>query len=77
MWEEILNIVLTHGIWAVLFVAILVHVLRDSHARETKYQQIIEDLSYSLGVVRQIDVGVRGVDKKLDSMRKVVDKQPK
>jgi|GEM_PF-2237652 len=76
MWEEILNIVLSHGIWAVLFVAILVHVLRDSHAREGKYQQIIEELSFNLGVVKKIDNSLRSVENKIDSLRKLVSQRP-
>lgn len=47
MWEEILNLAISNGIFAVLFLLLLIYVLRDSNAREKKYQNTIEKLSNS------------------------------
>ena len=37
MWEEIFNLALNNGLWAVLFLMLLVYVLKDSKSRESKY----------------------------------------
>ena len=54
MWEQIFQMAIGNGIWAALFVALLVFELRDSGKREKKYQDTIKDLSDHLGVVNDI-----------------------
>ncbi len=54
MWEKILEIAATNGIWAVLFVVLLVYLLQDSKKREDKYQKTIERLTERLEVVAEI-----------------------
>ena len=54
MWEEILQIAISNGIWAVLFVALLIYQLKDSAQREIKYQQTIEVLTQKYEVVEDI-----------------------
>ena len=53
-WEEILQIAISNGIWAVLFVALLIYQLKDSAQREVKYQQTIEVLTQKYAVVEDI-----------------------
>lgn len=54
MWNDIFNIALSNGIFAGLFVALLVYVLKDSRKRENKYQNIIDALSTKLNTVDEI-----------------------
>ncbi len=54
MWEKIFNLAISNGIWAVLFLALLVFQLKDSRTREQKYQKTIENLSTSLEVVKDV-----------------------
>ena len=54
MWSDIFNIALSNGIFAALFVALLVYVLKDSRKRESKYQNIIDVLSNKLSTVDEI-----------------------
>ena len=44
MWEEIFNLALSNGLWAVLFLGLLAYVLRDSRRRERKYQATVDAL---------------------------------
>ena len=37
VFEEILNLAISNGLWAVLFLMLLVYVLKDSRRREIKY----------------------------------------
>lgn len=54
MWDEIINIAISNGIFAALFVALFIYQLKDSSTREKKYQKTIEALSTKLDVVKDI-----------------------
>lgn len=54
MWDNIFNIAISNGIFAALFVALLIYILKDSRKREAKYQNIIEKLSSKLSTVDEI-----------------------
>ena len=54
MWEDILNIIISNGIFAVLFCSLLFYQLKDSRSREEKYQRTIEKLSNHLDIVEDI-----------------------
>ena len=43
-----------NGLWAVLFLGLFVFVIKDSRNREKKYQQTIKDLTFHLGIVKEI-----------------------
>ena len=59
MWSDILNIAISNGIFAALFVALLVYELKDSNQREKKYQKTIENLANKLGIVEEIKEDVQ------------------
>lgn len=48
MWKEIFSIVISNGIFAVLFVLLFFYQLKDSAKREQKYQKTIEELTTGL-----------------------------
>ena len=54
MWEEVLNLAIKNGLWAVLFMALFIFVIKDSANREKKYQETISNLTEHLGVVKMI-----------------------
>lgn len=54
MWNDIFNIAISNGIFAALFVALLIYELKDSRKRETKYQNTIDNLSNKLNTVDEI-----------------------
>ncbi len=66
MWEEIFKLALANGLWAVLFVALLVYQLRDSASREKKYQQTICKLNEHLDIVEDIREEVKNIHLKID-----------
>lgn len=61
MWEEILRVAAANGLWALMFVSLLVYQLQDSRKRESKYQEVISDLSKNLNTVEIIDDNVRDI----------------
>lgn len=54
MWSEAINIAISNGIFAVLFVSLLLYQLKDSAKRESKYQNTISKLANHLAVVENI-----------------------
>ena len=54
MWDEILELAIKNGLWAVLFLGLFIFVIKDSSNREKKYQQTIKDLTSHLGIVKAI-----------------------
>lgn len=54
LWQEIVSVIISNGIFAILFVYLFYYQLRDSKRREEKYQKTIEQLSQHLGVIEQI-----------------------
>ena len=63
MWNDIFNIAISNGIFAYLFVALLVYTLKDSRKREAKYQNIIENLSNKLNILEEIKQDVVEIKK--------------
>ena len=63
MWETIFNVAIGNGIFALLFVALLVYQLRDSANREKKYQDTIEKLNEHLNVIVDIKEDVDEIKK--------------
>ena len=61
MWEKLLSLAISDGIWAVLFLALLIYQLKDSKTREQKYQKTIENLSTSLQVVKEVKEDVHQI----------------
>lgn len=54
LWQEIISVIISNGIFAILFVYLFYYQLKDSKRREEKYQKTIEQLSEHLGVIEQI-----------------------
>lgn len=74
MWEQIVNLAISNGLFAVLFLGLLVYQLRDSRSREQKYQNTIEKLGNSLEIVKQVKEDVEDIKDKINSNRIVFKK---
>ena len=69
MWEQIVNLAISNGLFAVLFLGLLIYQLRDSRNREQKYQITIEKLGNSLEIVKQVKEDVEDIKDKLISKK--------
>lgn len=54
MWNEAMQVVISNGVFAILFVGLLVYQIKDSKAREVKYQNTIDKLASHLEVIKDI-----------------------
>ena len=59
IWNEIISIVVSNGVFAFLFVCLFMYQLKDSAKRETKYQDTIDKLTENLKILQDVqkDVG--------------------
>ena len=64
MEASIVKLIISQGIFAVLFVYLLFYVLKENSKRETNYQEIVNNLSSSLP----------NIEDKLDDISKQINK---
>lgn len=54
IWNDVISIVVSNGVFAILFVWLFLYMLKDSKNRETKYQQTIQELTAHLQVLEEV-----------------------
>lgn len=74
MWTEVANLAISNGIFAALFVALLLYTLKDSAAREKKYTETIKKLSGQLDVVQSIKQSVQNIETQLSKQKSLAAK---
>ncbi len=67
MFSDLIDLAISNGLWAALFVALFLYVLKDTSNREKKYQLTISTLSEHLNVVKDIDKKVDEINAKVKS----------
>ena len=66
MWQDIFNLAVNNGLWAVLFLVLLGYVLKDSRAREEKYQETIDKLGKAVSTIEGIKEDVEEIKEKIN-----------
>ena len=66
MWEQIWEVALNSGLWAMLFVGLFITQMKESKAREEKYQQLVDSLAEKLKIVEIIKDDIEIIKDKLD-----------
>lgn len=67
IWKEIISIVVSNGVFAVLFVWLFCYQLKDSSKREAKYQQTIEQLTSHLQILDDVKQDISDIKDYLKS----------
>ena len=75
MWDEIFDLALKNGLWAVLFMGLLIFVIKDSTRREQKYQQTIKDLIDHLGIIQEIKKDIDVIKSYVNTTKKPKNSQ--
>ena len=70
MWDKVVELAMSNGLWALLFCSLLIFELKDSRAREKKYQNTISRLSQDLGYVNVLS---DNIDKIHEQMREHIE----
>ncbi|MCI8556008.1 MAG: bacteriocin [Clostridia bacterium] len=53
-WSELIKIVISNGIFAMLFVYLLFYILKDSEKRENAYRKTIDELAEHLNSIEDV-----------------------
>ncbi len=53
-WTELVKIIVSNGIFAVLFVYLLFYILKDSQKRENAYRKTIDELAGHLNAIEEV-----------------------
>ena len=67
--ERLFERILKEGIWAILFVALLLYVMNDSKEREIKYQETIKILSATLAT------DIRNISSELNDLKNLIQRR--
>jgi hypothetical protein len=66
MIEQLMTLAMNNGLIAALFTGLLIYVLRDTAARERKYQEMIDELHEDLKIVHEIREKVIEIKKDIE-----------
>ena len=53
-WSELIKVIVSNGIFAILFVYLFFYQLKDSEKREEAYRQTIDELASHLSVIEEV-----------------------
>ena len=67
MWDKIVEYMASNGVWALLFLALLVYQLQDSKKREEKYTSTITSLTEGLNALEGIKQDIKNIIETIDS----------
>lgn len=71
MWEKIVNLAIQNGLFAVLFLGLLVFTLKDSAKREKKYQQTIEGLNKNLNTALEVEEDIKEIGVEIKEIKEL------
>ncbi|MDE5616242.1 MAG: hypothetical protein K2I78_00470 [Clostridia bacterium] len=71
MWDKVVELAMSDGLWALLFCVLLIFELKDSRAREKKYQNTISNLSQDLGYMNTMN---ESIDDIRENMREYMER---
>ena len=67
MWDQIVEYMAANGVWALLFLGLLVYQLKDSKKREEKYTATITSLTEGLNALEGIKQDIKRIIDTIDS----------
>jgi len=67
MWDKIIEYMAANGVWALLFLGLLVYQLQDSKKREEKYTATITSLTEGLNALEGIKQDIKNIIDTIDS----------
>lgn len=68
-WEFIIEQVLANGLWAALFIGLMIYILKDANIREQKYQKVISDLTNNIKLINEIKIDIKEIKEKLNDKK--------
>ena len=53
-WSELIKVIVSNGIFAILFVYLFFYQLKDSQEREEAYRKTIDELASHLAIIEEV-----------------------
>ena len=53
-WSELVKVIISNGIFAMLFVYLFIYQLKDSEKREVAYRKTIDELASHLNLIEEV-----------------------
>lgn len=75
MINEIFQLAISNGLWAVLFVFLFFYQIKDSNKREQKYEKLITELSLDVAIIKKVDTKVETINNNVLSVKKLFQKR--
>ncbi len=69
MWDELFNLAVSNGIFAVMFLCLLVYQLKDSSKREKKYQDTLDKLSNGINHLSNVEGELKFVREDIEDIK--------
>ena len=60
-WSELVKVIISNGIFAILFVYLFFYQLKDSQEREEAYRKTIDELASHLSVIDEVKEEVEDI----------------
>ena len=70
-----MQLAISNGLWAVLFVFLFFYQIKDSNKREKNYLDIIDELSKNFGILKKIDSSIETVSTNVVGVKKLLLKR--
>ena len=67
MWDQIVEYMAANGVWALLFLGLLIYQLKDSRKREEKYTATITSLTEGLNALEGIKQDIKSIIDTIDA----------
>ena len=71
MEQEVIRTALGNGLWATLFVVLLLYVLRTSGEREKRLIDALDNLAERFGVLEDVRSGVERIERRLEAVSRI------
>lgn len=68
-WSELIKVVVSNGIFAILFVYLFFYQLKDSQEREEAYRKTIDELATHLTVIEEVKEEVEVIKSYLEEKK--------
>ena len=65
-WSELIKVIISNGIFAMLFVYLFFYQLKDSEQREEAYRKTIDELASHLTVIEEVKEEVESIKSYLE-----------
>ena len=77
MIDEVMQLCISNGLWAVLFVFLFLYQIKANEKREKKYVALIDSLSSYVGIIKTCGAKLDAINSNIAGLKKLFTKRAK